>query len=153
VAERWIPQTIVTVVGYLSVYVRRLVATVTPLATGSSAQTRSGWVTIHSLTEARPSCRSGSSCAVRNTPHRQLLTQVFGHLILQSLFVNEETVNYPPIFERRVASGMAVDGPVVRCEPNVDQKPVIHVPHSGVGERSLNPEVCARRNHLQSTNV
>ena len=31
-----------------------------------------------------------------------------------------------------------------------DQLPVIHVPHSGVGERSLNPEVSACRNHLQS---
>jgi hypothetical protein len=43
-----------------------------------------------------------------------------------------------------------VDGPVVRFEPGVDQLPVIHVPHSGVGERSLNPEVSARRYHLQS---
>ncbi len=38
----------------------------TPLATGSSAHTRSGWVTSRSLTEARPSRSSGSSCAVRS---------------------------------------------------------------------------------------
>jgi hypothetical protein len=35
-----------------------------------------------------------------NTPHSQLLTLVFGHLILQSIFVNEETITYPPIHSR-----------------------------------------------------
>jgi hypothetical protein len=36
-----------------------------------------------------------------NTPHAQNLTLVFGHLVLQSIFINERTVAYPPVFQRR----------------------------------------------------
>jgi hypothetical protein len=46
--------------------------------------------------------------------------------------------------------GVAVAGPVGQPEPSSDQLPFIHVPHSGVGERSLNPEDSACRYHLQS---
>jgi hypothetical protein len=35
-----------------------------------------------------------------NTPHSQFLTLVFGHLILQSIFVNQQTVTYPPTYSR-----------------------------------------------------
>jgi hypothetical protein len=34
------------------------------------------------------------------TPHAQNLTLVFGNLVLQSIFVNNETQGYPPVFSR-----------------------------------------------------
>lgn len=76
---------------------------------------------------------------------------------LRSAISTSVAENSPsPLPRRRGSSARAsisrssAAAPVGRFDPGVDQLPVIHVPHSGVGERSLNPEVSACRYHLQS---